>query len=338
MTTIKNKNYYEILEIPKTASQEEIAEAYRHLSLKYHPKITTKENSAVYEYHFQKLAEAYEVLSDPDKKGIYDFYGQEGLHNGIIDKEGNLKGGYVFLGNGHEIFEKFMGTSNPFALIRDNEKIQDERTIFGNAFGGQNQPPMRKLPDMNVDLECTLEELYNGCIKTIKYTKKQINYDLRTTSDKEVSLDVEILKGYDKNTVIAFKEMGNDAPGITSSDLFIHIKEKAHPNFKRVNKDDLIYIHKITLAQALNSEPVRLTTLDNRKIAISMDEIISPQTIKFVPNEGMPIFQKEIDVKDFAQKKGNLYIKFDIQFPEYIDPVKKQEITKLLETVDEEEN
>ena len=85
------------------------------------------------------------------------------------------------------------------------------------------------------------------------------------------------------------------------------------------------------MAQALNSEPVRFTTLDGRKLHISVDEIISPSTVKVVPGEGMPIFENEINVRDLNAKKGDLYIKFDIKFPEYIDPVKKIEITNLLE-------
>ena len=65
-----------------------------------------------------------------------------------------------------------------------------------------------------------------------------------------------------------------------------------------------------------------------------MDEIISPSSIKVVYGEGMPIYQKELSVRDLNIKKGNLYIKFDIKFPEYIDPVKKKEITTLLENED----
>ena len=98
-----------------------------------------------------------------------------------------------------------------------------------------------------------------------------------------------------------------------------------------MNTNDLIYVHKIDLAQALNSEPVKFTTLDGRKLAISIDEIISPSTVKVVPGEGMPIFQNEMNVRDLNIRKGDLYIKFDIKFPEYIDPAKKIEITSLLE-------
>ena len=180
-------------------------------------------------------------------------------------------------------------------------------------------------------MECTLEELYNGCVKHIKYKRRVIGVDFRTTEEKEAAVDVEIFRGYDKHTVIPYKGMGNQSPGMKNSDLIVHIKEKKHKCFQRVNTNDLIYIHKIDLAQALNSEPVKFTTLDGRKLAISIDEIISPSTVKVVPGEGMPIFQNEMNVRDLNIRKGDLYIKFDIKFPEYIDPAKKIEITSLLE-------
>ena len=331
-TSSNEINYYDILELNPDCSKEDIAEAYRHLSLKYHPKTTTPQNSANFEYHFQKLAEAYEVLSDPTKKEIYDIYGHDGLRNGVVDKKGKIKGAYRFSGNGHEIFEKFMGTSNPFAIKSDNEKMSEEISVAYNAAFADKKKEVDTLPPIDIDLECTLEELYNGCVKTVNYKKKAISYDLRTTEDKESSVDVEIFKGYDKKTVVTFKEMGNDAPGVKSSDLIVHIKEKKHNSFKRVNKNDLVYTCPITLSQALNSEPVKLTTLDGRIIVVAVDEIISPSTVKIVYGEGMPIYQREFSVNNLSIKKGNLYIKFDIKFPEYIDPMKKQEITSLLES------
>ena len=318
-------DYYKILQLPKNCLQEDIAESFRNLSLKYHPKVCSPENSAKSEFHFQKLCEAYEVLSDPIKKEIYDIYGQEGLKNGIIDKKGNIKGGYIYSGNGHEIFEKFMGTANPFTLKGESEKGFFDDQICENKKNEEGVQPI------DVDLECTLEELYNGCVKHIKYKRRVIGVDFRTTEEKEAAVDVEIFRGYDKHTVIPYKGMGNQSPGMKNSDLIVHIKEKKHKCFQRVNTNDLIYVHKIDLAQALNSEPVKFTTLDGRKLAISIDEIISPSTVKVVPGEGMPIFQNEMNVRDLNIRKGDLYIKFDIKFPEYIDPAKKIEITSLLE-------
>ena len=337
MSTLSNKNYYEILEINNTASQEEIAESYRNLSLKYHPSKASPENKEVYELHFQKLAEAYEVLSDPTKKGIYDIHGSEGLRTGLTDKKGNIKGAYRFLNNGYEIFDNFMGTLNPFLLINDNEKKSDDiPSVFGSAFGGQNYPSPEKLNPININLECTLEELYTGCVKTIKYKKQKLNYDLRTTSIEEVTQDVEIFKGYDNSTVITFREKGNDSPGVTSSDLNVYIKELPNDKFRRINKNDLLYIHNISLVKALNSEPVCLYTLDGRRLAISIDEIIAPNTVKIVKGEGMPIYDKDLSKSRGDKiKRGDLYIKFNIIFPEFIEEKKKRRIIELLKSEDE---
>ena len=340
LSSLNQKDYYEILELPRACSQEEISEAYRTLSLKYHPKITTPENSALYEYYFQKLGEAYEVLSDPKKKEIFDIYGKEGLKNGIM-KNGKQIEGYRYLGNGHEIFEKFMGTANPFTLIRENEKrskeIKEKENIVidaakqNNSNEDKNEDNIKKAKDIIIDLECTLEELYIGCTKNVKYIRKKVASDSVSLEEVEENIDVEVLRGYDKNSVVVFKGMGNEGLGEKNSDLIVKIKEKKNNLFKRVNKNDLIYIHEITLAQALNGDPVRLTTLDNRKIAISIDEIISPSTVKKVPGEGMPIYKKELSVRDLEIEKGDLYIKFHIIFPEYIDPARKMEISQLLD-------
>ena len=337
MSILLDKNYYEILEINNTASQEEISEAYRNLSLKYHPSKASPENTEVYELHFQKLAEAYEVLSDPTKKGIYDIYGSNGLRTGLTDKKGNVKGAYRFLNNGHEIFERFMGDLNPFTLVKDNVKKNDENpSVFGSAFGGQNYSKKEKLNPINICLVCTLDELYNGYIKTIKYKKQKLSNDLRTTNIEEVSQDVEIFKGYDNSTVITFKEKGNDSPGYVSSDLNVYIKELPHKVFKRINKNDLLYVHDISLAKALNSEPVCLYTLDGRRLAISVDEIIAPNTVKVVPGEGMPIFDKDLSKSRGDKiKKGDLYIKFNIIFPEFIEEKNKKRIVELLKNEDE---
>ena len=340
LLSLNQKDYYEILELPRTCSQEDISEAYRTLSLKYHPKITTPENSALYEYYFQKLGEAYEVLSDPKKKEIFDIYGKEGLKNGI-NKNGKQIEGYRYLGNGHEIFEKFMGTANPFTLIRENEKrnkeIKEKENIVidaakqSNSNEDKKEENIKKAKDIIIDLECTLEELYLGCTKNVKYIRKKVASDSVSLEEVEENIDVEVLRGYDKNSVVVFKGMGNEGLGEKNSDLIVKIKEKKNNLFKRVNKNDLIYIHEITLAQALNGDPVRLTTLDNRKIAISIDEIISPSTVKKVPGEGMPIYKKELSVRDLEIEKGDLYIKFHIIFPEYIDPARKMEISQLLD-------
>ena len=87
------------------------------------------------------------------------------------------------------------------------------------------------------------------------------------------------------------------------------------------------------MKDALNSTPVIFNHLDGRMLNIAMDEIISPDTCKEVKGEGMPIIDEAnpIESVTLENKKGNLFIKFDIQFPDYINEKKKQRIISLLE-------
>ena len=329
-------DFYETLQLPRTCSQEDIAEAYRRLAIKYHPKNAEPSQVASQEYNFHKVAEAYEVLSNPSRRNIYDIYGISGLHNGTIsvedrkDLESGIKNNvklnkiYKYTGNAHEIFERFMGTSNPYAFTSDNKHlIKDKKEE-------KEEKVVNKAKPIEIDLECTLEELYVGAYKKITFIRDVLASDKLTIIKKEIEKHIEIEPGYNGTTTLVYEGKGNESPGMEPSDLIVHIKEAHSDLYKRVNQNDLVYFQKLSLAQAISGAPVILTTLDKRVLRIAIDSVITPQTVKIIAGEGMPLYRKEIDVRDMQQKKGNLFIKFDIQFPEYIDPTKKERITKLL--------
>ncbi len=87
------KDYYKVLGIPKSASDDEIKKAYRKMALKYHPD---KNKAAGAEEKFKEVAEAYDVLSDSKKKDIYDKYGEEGLAGGESGMGGGAPGGFHY--------------------------------------------------------------------------------------------------------------------------------------------------------------------------------------------------------------------------------------------------
>ena len=86
--------------------------------------------------------------------------------------------------------------------------------MFSSAFGGSNAQEKQKLENITEKIECSLEELYNGCLKTLHYKRRVLNSDGRTTSLKDEEKEIEIFKGYDKNTKISFPGSGNEAPGM----------------------------------------------------------------------------------------------------------------------------
>ena len=111
--------------------------------------------------------------------------------------------------------------------------------------------------------------------------------------------------------------------------MIFKIKELKHNEFERKGYD-LIYTAKISLIQALCAETVKIVTLDGRKLMIAMDEIIHPKTLKRIEGEGMPIYQEEGNEKNGL--KGNLYIKFDIEFPETLENDAKNAVIELLKS------
>jgi len=105
--------YYATLGIEPTANREQIADAYRQLALRHHPMRCPREREASEFKTFVKLCEAYEVLSDPLMKRIYDKYGEYSLKHGV-PKGTDKFVGYLVKGNHFKIFEKFFGSKNPY--------------------------------------------------------------------------------------------------------------------------------------------------------------------------------------------------------------------------------
>lgn len=99
--------------------------------------------------------------------------------------------------------------------MKDSDRFDDEYgTMFSSAFGGQYAKPRAALSNVEVTLECTLEELYNGCVKKLVYNRRVLNSDGRTTATKDEEKDVEVFRGYDKNVVLTFPGYGDESPGV----------------------------------------------------------------------------------------------------------------------------
>jgi molecular chaperone DnaJ len=148
------RDYYEVLGVERGASDEEIKKAYRKLAVKYHPDKNPGDKNA--EEQFKELGHAYEILSDPQQRALYDQYG-----HAAFDKRA---GGFARGGGGFhdpfDIFREVFGGSNIF----------DE--FFGG--GGSRDPngPQRG-DDLRYDLEISFEEAANGCEKEISVTKPE---------------------------------------------------------------------------------------------------------------------------------------------------------------------
>jgi len=300
-------DYYAILGVPRSAEIDQVHAAYRRLALKLHPDKNKEGKSQ--EEQFLRVAEAYEVLRTRETRAIFDQFGEEGLKNGLPQLNGGWTDGFTFHGDANRVFRDFFGTDNPFA---DFQVPDAQKGTFGEK---KQDPPIER------ELFCTLEELYCGCDKKMKISRHVMNEDGHTSSVRDKILPIRIKKGWRQGTKITCNKEGDQGPNTIPADIIYILKEKEHDLFKR-NGDDLIYKAKIPLGKALVGCSVEVPTLDGRLLAIPINDIVYPSYKKTVFGEGMP--------KRDSKEKGNLYIEFDVVFPERLSPERKLLIKEAL--------
>lgn len=155
------RDYYEVLGVEKNASAEDIKKAYRKLAIKYHPDKNAGDKTA--EEKFKELAEAYEVLSDPDKRAAYDQYGHAAFDpRARAAAAGAGRGGWS--GEFHDPFDIFSQVFGGSGIFEE---------MFGG--GGRREPGRaQRGSDLRYDLEITLEEAAHGCEKEIRLSRLEV--------------------------------------------------------------------------------------------------------------------------------------------------------------------
>mmetsp|Transcript_42213 Transcript_42213/g.30919 ORF Transcript_42213/g.30919 Transcript_42213/m.30919 type:complete len:140 (+) Transcript_42213:588-1007(+) len=135
-------------------------------------------------------------------------------------------------------------------------------------------------------------------------------------------------------TELTFPGEGHHWFGTEKSDLKVKFMLIPHEKFKRFH-NDLVYYHKLTLVEALKCTPVHFVSLDGEQIQVAVDEIISPETTKVLPGKGMPILNNDpLGPLKKAYQRGNLVLKFDVQFPKYLSAEQKDRVTEILNEQD----
>jgi len=344
----KDNKLYDTLGVTRDANESDIRKQYRKLAMQYHPDKNPNNPAAAEK--FQEISHAYEVLSDNEKREVYNQYGEEGL------KEGG--GGF----SAEDIFSQFFGGG-----------------FFGGGGGGPRRggrPQQRRGEDLQHPLKVTLEDLYKGkttklslqksvlcadcggkgsknpnAVKRcdgcrgqgIKVTLRQIAPGMvqqmqqtcpecrgtgevikdkdrctkcsgtKTYSEKKV-LDVYIDKGMRHGQRVVFAGEGDQAPDIVPGDIIVVLQQKEHPLFKR-DGDDLYMEQELTLHEALCGYELRITHLDGRILRVKSTPgvVVTPGDIKCINNEGMPIHKRPYE-------KGRLIIKFNVVFPKTLTP------------------
>ncbi|XP_064597830.1 dnaJ homolog shv-like [Liolophura sinensis] len=323
LQVLGGRDFYKILGVPKSATTNQIKKAYRKLAKELHPDKNTDDPDA--ESRFQDLGAAYGVLSDADKRKIYDRHGEEGLQKG--DTHGDP-------------FSSFFG---------------DFSFGFG-GFGGRDQEVPRG-GDVIMELEVSLEELYNGnFVEVIRYkpvakpakgtrkcncrtemvthqlgpgrfqmTQQQVCDDCPNVAfvPEEKLLEIEIEPGMRDGQEYPFVAEGEPHIDGEPGDLRFIIKQAKHPKFER-RGDDLYTNVTISLQDALGGFEMDITHLDNHKVHVVRDKITWPGARMRKAGEGMPNYENN-------NVKGALFITFDIEFPKgTISDEDKEALAKIL--------
>ena len=362
---VKETKFYDILGVGPDASDAQLKTAYRKGALKHHPDKNAHNPESADK--FKEISKAYETLADPQKRQLYDQYGEEGL------EQGGMGGGGM---SAEDLFSQFFGGGGGFG------------GMFGGGMGRDTGP--KKARTIHHVHKVSLEDIYRGKVSKLALQKSVIcskcegrggkegavktcpgcngqgmktmmrqmgpmiqrfqtvcpdcNGEGETIRDKDKCkqcggkktiierkvLHVHVDRGVQSGTKLDFRGEGDQMPGVQPGDVQFEIEQKPHPRFQRKG-DDLFFHAEIDLLTALAGGAVYIEHLDERWLTVELmpGEVISPGKlssplhypkhtltpkplgeVKVIRGQGMPSYRHH----DF----GNLYIQFDVKFPEHI--------------------
>ena len=295
------KDYYQILGVSRDATTDEIKKAYRKLAAKYHPDKNPGDKSA--EEKFKEINEAKEVLTDPEKRKLYDQFGKDWEYYKQAGAQGNFdwskyaqqQGGgrtYTYSGNIEDMEDLFGGGgfSDFFDLLFGGGGGARTRTRHGRT---RTRPTSQKGQDYAAEVFISLEEAYHG-------TSRQLNVDGQTI---KINLKPGVADGQ------KLKVSGKGGPGIAGGqkgDLYITVKVYPHPLFERKG-DDLYTDVKVDLYTAVLGGKVEVNTFKG-KVKVDIAPGTNPGKVLKLKGLGMPNYKH-------PGTHGDLYVKINVEIP-----------------------
>ena len=356
------EDFYSILGVSRTVTAVELKKAYRSQAMKYHPDRNPGNKEA--EEQFKLLSEAYETLSDDQKRAHYDQVGHDSYKNGGANSGPGGMGGFGFSGGGFsDIFEEVFGD------------------FMGGGRRGQRQAAQESGEDLKYEMEITLEQAYAGIEKEISYnatapcstctgTGSQSKKGLRTcqtchgsgavrmqqgffmierpcvtcrgqgqtiddpcgscrgqgVADKKQKLKLKIPAGVPDNARMRVSGRGGAGPrGGPSGDLYVFITVKPHDLYQR-EENDLYCRLPITVFEAIQGTKKTIKSLDDKDIEINISAGTQPNASILHRKQGMPVHG--------YREKGDLHIEIQVEVPTKLTPKQKQAFSDFYQDLD----
>lgn len=318
------RDYYKTLNVSKTASQDEIKKAYRNLAREYHPDVNPDDPNA--EEKFKDINEAYQVLSDTDKREKYDRFGsqwknyqQTGGRAEDFDwsqwaPQGQTGGGQYRTVTQEELEQMFGGGLGGFSDFFE--------TLFGGMGGARSarRPTtqtrnLRRGSNIEHPVEITLEEAFHGTTRLLSYEDGR-------------RIEASIPPGVKTGSKIRLSGQGGDGSA-GSGDLFLKIKVQPHQKFTREG-DHLRINQPVDFFIALLGGEVTVTTVDKAVKLTIPPETDSGKTIR-LKGLGMPKLSA-------PNQRGDLLAEIEVQVPKNLTAEQKEKFTALRESLSPEKD
>lgn len=295
------KDYYEILGVPKNATLDEIKKAYRKLAREHHPDMVKESDKAAAEKRFKEINEAYQVLSDPQKRKMYDQFGSAGSEYGPEGFSGYSQGGQW----GPFGYQYSSSGANPFGF--ENEDF-DPFDIFEDFFGfrgfGSRRP--RKGKNLYYEIRLDFRDVIFGTEREIEVESGKVK--------------VKIPAGVRDGMEIKFAGKGMPGPnGAPNGDLYLTIRIRNVPDFV-IMGDDILVNKEISMVDAALGTVIEVPVVDlQSETGLGKTKLKIPGGTQYgsrflVKGKGMP--------KLHGRGQGNVIVQILVKIPERLS--KKQ--------------
>lgn len=317
---MSKQDYYNLLGVSRSATADEIKKAYRRLAMQLHPDKNQGNKSS--EEKFKQVTEAYEVLSNDQKRAAYDKYGHAAAGgNGPFGAGGGPFGGGPFGGNSSDFsYGRGGSTGDPFQDIF-GEVFGDlfgKGRTSGGGFSSRSKPA--KGADLRYTLNLTFEEAAQGCEKTIHFVR------VRNNAEEKATLIVTVPAGVKQAQRLKLRGEGDSGShGGQSGDLYVVVNIQEHSLFRREGNDCIIELP-VNFAEAILGGQVEIPTLTG-KASLKIPPGTHTGQMFRLKGKGFP------KVGGFSV--GDMIVKVTVDTPTEVTPEQRELIEKLSQLIGE---